>query len=386
MRVQRGLLPDRLIKTEGIDIAARYEAASDALEVGGDWYDTISLGEGLFGVVVGDIVGHGIEAMTSMGRLRTALAALATHYDDPAELFSAVDEFVYTADDRQRYATVFYAIVDVDGPSIRYASAGHPPGLLVSPDGTCNWLDQGQSEPLVGHSVANRQSAEIAVDRGALLVLYSDGLIERRGESIATGLARLEAAAASFADGSAAEICELLIGELSLDQREDDAVVVAIKLETTPSEEFHETFPAEPEQLRQVRSSLGSWMETCDIPASVRNDLLISVGEATANVVRHAYHDVPALDMEVRVTRFDHVLGVQVADRGSWRFDADDDSHGMGTDIMRTITEGFQIDRTPSGTLVSFRVPIEGRRRGATGPGTDNGSDRPEHHGSARED
>lgn len=356
-RVQRGLLPDRLLTRPGVDIAARYEAAGDALEVGGDWYDTIQLDESRIGVAVGDIVGHGIEAMISMGRLRTAMAALALHNEDPATLLSQLDEFV-GGPDGTKYATVFYAMIDFDRKRIRYASAGHPPGLLLAPDGRVKWLDQGQGEPLTGVSTDHRQ-ASVGFEPGSTLILYSDGLIEQRGESLSTGLARLERHVPRIAHHTADAICdELFDGLGARANKDDDAVVLVMKVRIDDLE-YNEVFPALPEELRNMRNSIRSWASARGIPMSTVADLLIAVGEATANTVRHAYRESPGGDVRVRIELVDEVLVVGVTDTGAWREPGPNaDTPGLGIEIMRALTDELQMDHTGEGTEVIFRMPV----------------------------
>ena len=139
--LQRALLPGTLVVPAGVSVAARYEAASAALEVGGDWYDVFPLADGRVALTVGDVVGHGLAAAAAMGQLRTALAALARYTDSPGELLTRLDTFVATTGATD-FATVCYGVLDPATGVFEYASAGHPPILLVSPDGETRWLDE----------------------------------------------------------------------------------------------------------------------------------------------------------------------------------------------------------------------------------------------------
>ncbi|MFZ0625491.1 MAG: SpoIIE family protein phosphatase [Acidimicrobiia bacterium] len=361
IQLQMGMLPDRLVARPGLDIAARFEAASDILEVGGDWYDTIQLRDGRIGVVVGDVVGHGIDAMISMGRMRTALAALAIHNDNPSSLLTELDEFV-GGPDGTGYATVFYAIVDLDRETVEYASAGHPPGLLVSPDGGTQWLDQGQTEPLLGE-LPIRHHASVQLERGSTLVVYTDGLVERRGESLERGLARLEKLISKLADRRPDEICDGLFESLASGPGQDDDVVVLALKNSMDPQEFYEVFPAVPEMMRTIRSSLRSWISRRGIPESVGEDLLLSVGEATANSARHAYLGALAGKVTVRITLTDDVLNVEISDNGRWRDRSDDHSAGLGSQIIASLTEDLRVEKTGRGTMVAFRLPVSPSKR-----------------------
>ena len=356
IRIQRGLLPDRILSRPGVDIAARYEAASDALEVGGDWYDTIQLDDDRIGLVVGDTVGHGIEAMISMGRLRSALSALAVHNMEPASLLTELDEFI-SRSEGSTYATIFYAVVDLRSRTIRYASAGHPPGLLIGAEGRATWLDEGQTEPIYGKA-SRRIRASSSFDLGSTLILYSDGLIERRGQSLSVGLDRLAEAASQLSQGTPEEICAGLFERLGGDAgRDDDAVVLVMKPGMDPSE-YHEVFPARPEELRNLRSSLRSWSKARGLSQSVSDDLLISVGEAASNSIRHAYRGTVGGDVTVRITFVGARLNVSIADAGKWHNPYDEEAFpGLGTEIIDSVTQDLQVTRSGKGTIVTFRIP-----------------------------
>jgi PAS domain-containing protein len=227
--LQRALLPDRLVDHADVPIAARYAAGSDGLEVGGDWYDAFALPDGRIGVCVGDVVGHGLEAAAAMGRLRVALATLATREVDPGRVLSALDE-IAAGPNGARFLTVCYCILDPATCELRYASAGHPPTIAVTPAGDVRWLDKGRSPPICGRPLQCRPHASVTLEPGELLVLYSDGLVERRGEVIDRGLARLELATVRVRDAGVEAICDALIEELGGSSGgTDDIVVVCLR-------------------------------------------------------------------------------------------------------------------------------------------------------------
>lgn len=361
MQVQRGLLPDRLVEHPDLKLAARYEAASDLLEVGGDWYDTFALGDGRIGLVVGDIVGHGTEAMTSMGRVRTALAALAMRTDDPGSLLREVDAFV-EGPDGTAYATVFYAIVDVEQHTIQYASAGHPPGLMVRPSGETIWLDQGQSGPLHGEFDSPRRHSSETFEPGTTLILYSDGLIERRQESMDAGLARLARLIGELGETSVDNLCDELFDRLGVGySRDDDVVILVARTTMHHPADYREQFPAKPDELARVRASVRSWAESWDLGPASTHDLLIAVSEAAANSVRHAYGDAEHGSVEIRISHRHEFLDVAVIDGGEWKGPLDKvGDPGLGRSIIRAITDEVQIHTGTDGTWVSFKLPISG--------------------------
>lgn len=156
LRLQRALLPDRAdTPHDSVSVAARYEASSEALIVGGDWYDLIQLPDGRVGITVGDVVGHGLEASAAMGRMRTAVAALALNNRSPGGLLSQLDEFAAGSGGTD-FATACYSILDPESGELRFASAGHPPMLVINPDGGASWLLGGRSAPIHRRVIGDR--------------------------------------------------------------------------------------------------------------------------------------------------------------------------------------------------------------------------------------
>ncbi|MFB6893226.1 SpoIIE family protein phosphatase [Kitasatospora sp. NPDC056327] len=167
--------------------AARYEPAIRPLEVGGDWYDTMTLPDGRIGIVVGDCVGRGLEAASVMGQLRSACRALLLQDHAPARALSALDTFAATIPGAL-CTTVFCAVLDPVGGGLRYSSAGHPPGVLALPGGSTVLLEGGRSLPLGVRPGLPRPEAAVALPPGAILMLYTDGLVERRGVPLTEGI------------------------------------------------------------------------------------------------------------------------------------------------------------------------------------------------------
>jgi len=359
--LQRALLPGHLASVQGVAVAARYEAGSDVLEVGGDWYDAFELPDGRVGLTVGDVVGHGLVAGAAMGQLRTTLAALAQHADSPGVALSRLDEFLARTRTTD-FATVCYAILDPTTGAVEYASAGHPPVLAVSPDGTTVWLDGAQSPPLTGHGRCERPDATTTLEPGSLLVLYSDGLVERRRERPGLGLERLERAAVTLVDVSVDEVCDGLVAELGVEaSRDDDVAVLVARLLPAFARRFHRVFPGRPEELRDLRAAMREWMDDQAVEGPVRDALLLAVGEACANAVEHAYREGVSGDVQVDISEdADRSFAVSVRDFGRFRSDsASGEDRGRGTDIMRRLATDFSRDSSPTGTTVRFRLPMD---------------------------
>jgi PAS domain S-box-containing protein len=230
VRLQQALLPDRLIQHDRLEIVARYQAASDLLEVGGDWYDTFAWPDGSIGIIVGDVVGHGLDSVASMGRLRAATAALAAHIGPrPADLLTALDEFA-SGSDGTDFATAVCVVFNPRSGRVTYSSAGHPPVIVVEPDGTARRLDGALALPFCRINAGKRPEATTILLPGSLVILYSDGLIERRREHLDVGLARLEEASSKLRELPTDSFTDRLIADLTTPAApEDDVVVVCAR-------------------------------------------------------------------------------------------------------------------------------------------------------------
>ena len=191
LELQRSLLTGSLPSDARLGIDIAYRPAVRNTEVGGDWYDAFVLGEDRVAVVVGDVVGRGLEAAATMGQLRSAIRAFASVSASPAAVLDGLDRFSRRHEVGQM-ATVAYAEVDLAADELRYACAGHPPPALVDRSGSARFLMDGRSLPL-GAFVhpRSRDEATVALGPSSAVVLYTDGLIERRDQTLDTGLDRL---------------------------------------------------------------------------------------------------------------------------------------------------------------------------------------------------
>jgi len=205
-------------------VAARYIPKASNLTVGGDWYDVIDLGRGRRALIVGDCVGHGLEAATAMGALRNVSRALLTEGRGPADVINSLHGFAMTMPAAE-CATVVCAVVDLQDQTITYSNAGHPPPLLVRGE-SASWLDEALATPLaVGDP--SRREARVPVQPGDLLVLYTDGLVERPGEVLDEGLRRLSDIVTAARDDSVQSIAERVIDGLAdANPRDDIALVI----------------------------------------------------------------------------------------------------------------------------------------------------------------
>jgi serine phosphatase RsbU (regulator of sigma subunit) len=224
--LQRALLPARLPELPGVALAARYEPGEG--DIGGDWYDVVALDDGRIGCVVGDVVGRGIDAAATMGQLRGAVRVYAAERRSAAEVLGAVDQFARSLD-VGFMTTLVYLIVDPELETIEVANAGHPPPLLLAPGADPRYLGTGRSLPIGIGEAAGRRGAIESFPRGSTLLLYTDGLIERRGETLDEGLRKL-ASVALAAPGEVDRLVDAVVDGLRRGAGEDDLAVLAIRI------------------------------------------------------------------------------------------------------------------------------------------------------------
>ncbi|MGB2567143.1 SpoIIE family protein phosphatase [Micromonospora citrea] len=338
--------------------AVRYEPAVRPLEVGGDWYDAVPLPGDLVGVVVGDCVGRGLSAAAVMGQLRNACRALLLQAKSPAEVLAALDDFARLVPGGGN-TTVFCAIVDRALGVLRYSSAGHPPAVLTHPDATSELLDRAGSVPLASVAVSGRPEAEVRLRPGSTLLLYTDGLVERRRELIDAGIAR---AVAILTDGRQlpeSELADRLVRDLLPDVRDDDVAVLVYR-HRKPAV-FHAALAADPAQLHPTREALRAWLVGLGVGESDVEAALIAAGEACANAIEHGYRFAPDATVTVRGHLRADRLEIEVADTGGWReASSEGTERGRGRLIMARLMDEAEIDGTPQGTVVRLVKRLSG--------------------------
>ena len=227
--LQRGLLPKRLPEISGVQLAAHYEAAG--AEVGGDWYDAFALPGGRLGVVLGDVAGRGVPAASAMGQLRSVTRAFALADDGfrtPAEMLTRLNRHQLALGQTELF-TVVYAIIDPAERTISWACAGHPPPLVRTVSGNTSYLEGG--EGLMGIEDIVYRDMRAPIDDQSVVVFYTDGLIERRGESLDVGLERLAEAVVSGIDDPE-DLCEHVLERMRPEGGElhDDVTALFVKL------------------------------------------------------------------------------------------------------------------------------------------------------------
>ncbi|MGC5333261.1 SpoIIE family protein phosphatase [Micromonospora sp. DT62] len=330
--------------------ATRYQPAVAPLEVGGDWYDVVQLPGDLVGVVVGDVVGRGLPAATVMGQLRSASRALLLQAKSPAEVLSALDDFARMVPGGA-CTTVFCAIIDRSLGVLRYSSAGHPPGILVHPDGSADLLTHAGSVPLASVAVSRRPEAGARLQSGSTLLLYTDGLIERRRELIDAGISRAVAALTQGRELPEGALADRMVRDLLPDTRNDDVAVLVYR-HREPAV-FAATLTADAGQLAPTREALREWLTGLGIGQADVDAVLIAAGEACANAIEHGYRFAPDASVTVRGRLRADRLEVVVSDTGGWR-DAspDDGERGRGRLIMTRLMDEATVAGSADGTTV----------------------------------
>ncbi|MEJ7797125.1 MAG: SpoIIE family protein phosphatase [Solirubrobacteraceae bacterium] len=222
--LQRSLLPAGLPTIAGVEVAVRYLPGAAGMQVGGDWYDVFKLADGRLGVSLGDVVGHGLRSAAAMGELRITLRAIARMTSSPAHVLERLGDFV---EGDSLMATLIYATVDPLSGRVQFACAGHPPPLLAGAALPAAYLDGGRNPPL-GCSEATVRDAVVDLAVGSTLLLYTDGLVERRGGLIDDGLESLRRIVEDH-EGDLEELLDDVIARLGADAAADDVSILALR-------------------------------------------------------------------------------------------------------------------------------------------------------------
>ncbi|MEW1911582.1 SpoIIE family protein phosphatase [Kitasatospora sp. NPDC085895] len=293
--LQQRLLPRAATRTSALETAGRYLPATDGVEIGGDWFDTILLPSLRVALVVGDVIGHGLHAAATMGRLRTAVQTLADLELPPDELLTRLDELVARlaaeADPAHRDtigATCLFALYDPVGRQCTLASAGHPPPVVVDPDGTARPLPV-RPGPLLGVGGLPFETTTVELAPGSLLALYTDGLLVRQGGDLDTAVHTLadRLAALAATGGSLAAIGrELTTGPAA--PVSDDTALLLARIRALGTDAVAEwQFPADPASVAEARAVVAARLDDWGLDHLAFTTELI-VSELVTNAVRYA--------------------------------------------------------------------------------------------------
>jgi PAS domain S-box-containing protein len=355
--LQRSLLPEKLPKVPGLDIAADYQPAATEEGVGGDWFDVIPIPGGSAGLVMGDVAGKGLAAASMVGRLRSALRAYALEGHDPAMVVQQLNRLVWTDVGESQMVTLLYVVVDPAEGVARWVNAGHPPPLLLGGNGSPRFLEGGTSVPLGVVPFPSYEESSAAMEPGSTLVLYTDGLVEVPGAHIDDGMSRLMKQVDGAPENPEA-LCEYLLGSMVPDGAPDD--VALLTLRSVPmSDQFRVTFPNDPESLALMRGLLRRWLRHLGGADQEIAEITTACGEAATNAIEHAGSG-RAAPYEVSGRCRERDVEITVRDFGAWRPPRGGDQ-GRGLALMRALMVTVEVTPTREGTTVRLRRTLEGK-------------------------
>jgi PAS domain S-box-containing protein len=349
--LQRSLLPEKLPLLPGLRIAARYLPGAAGVNVGGDWYDAIPLDDGRVGLAMGDVVGHGLGAAALMGQLRYAARAYALEGHPPPAVLDRLDRLVRSLPGAQM-ATLLYLVVEPDLTTVRFASAGHVPPLVIGPDADARFLEGAPNPPLGVFDSSGHRELSMELEPGSTVVLYTDGLVEERGVSIDAGLEALRLAAQHPADPE--DLCDHLVDSmLAIHPANDDIAVLALQALPARTDPLHLEVSTDPMRLRDVRRHLAGWMRRSGASQEEVQVAQMACHEACANAIEHAYaFGEGSFTIDGRMENGKVVL--EVSDHGGWidRPEGGLPHRGRGLPLMEALMDTVRLHRDGDGTTV----------------------------------
>jgi serine phosphatase RsbU (regulator of sigma subunit)/anti-sigma regulatory factor (Ser/Thr protein kinase) len=350
VRLQRSLLSDRLPEVEGVELIGRYNAGGAGLEIGGDWYDAVRRSDGIVHVTVGDVAGHGVTAAVLMGQLRNAFRAHAYEHTSPAAVLRRMLRHV----DEDEMATALCLTLDPYTQELTYASAGHPPSLLVNGDAAVvSRLGLALAPPLGYVQPSAIREATVELPAGATLVAYTDGLVERRGWSIDTGIdllaSVLGASSALAGEPLADRIFEKVVPQIG---SADDIALLIVRLLEVPRRVDIE-IPGDASSMGDLRARLRTWLKLRGLAEDERDDAILAISEACNNAIEHAYHLEPGV-IHLLLEHREGALAMRIEDRGGWHPTAPSFERGRGIPLMRAVMDMTTIEHDEHGTSVTL--------------------------------
>jgi serine phosphatase RsbU (regulator of sigma subunit)/anti-sigma regulatory factor (Ser/Thr protein kinase) len=353
LRLQRSMLPAALPVVEGLAIACRYRAAGEGIEAGGDWYDVVARDDGLVHAIVGDVAGRGIAAATLMGQMRSAFHAYAFDHASPAEVLRRMLRLVPDG----AMATAVCLSFDPYTGDLRYASAGHPPPLTIDPGGDVAVHELGGAPPLGFAAPESLRDVKVVLAAGSALIAYTDGLIERRTESIDIGIDRvarsIRAGRALDADALAGKV----VDDLDHATNEDDVALLVVRLVGVP-ERFDIEIAAEAHALAGLRRRIRRWMHLRGVGEDDREDAILAISEACSNSIEHGYERGEGV-IHLTIEHAEGMLQIVVRDRGRWRMRGRAaPGRGRGLVIMRSVMRTVDVAADDSGTTITLQKPL----------------------------
>ncbi len=357
--LQRTLLTTELPQLAGLRIEARYRSAGGRLEVGGDWYDALDVGDGRVYLATGDVVGRGIAAAAAMGQLRSTARGMLLTRPGPAELLERLDHFVAEAPDAA-YSSLACVVLDTVRGELSYSLAGSLPPLLRTPTGVVV-LDGARGAPL-GATTGPRAQVTMPIEAGSLLVMYTDGLVERRRELLDVGVSRLVSALEGLGGGELDARADALVDDLLAGQApDDDLALVSAAFDAPADRAYLRRYPSELRVVADARHELRSWLAGLGLEGDVTTDMLVAAAEATNNAIEHAQSGAM---VTIRAHQGAQDLVVRVRDDGRWQQPSRTTSsaRGLGLPIMRSLVDAVEVHRGEEGTTVVLRRSLNSLR------------------------
>ncbi|MDT5346355.1 MAG: hypothetical protein QOE52_5539 [Mycobacterium sp.] len=336
--------------------AVRYEPAVTPLEIGGDWYDVLPVGDHRIGIIVGDCVGRGLSAAAVMGQLRSSARALLLTGAEPARLLEELDSVAELIPDAF-CTTVFLAVLDTESGEFFYSCAGHLPAVLATPHSAPTLISGARSVPLVVQRKSSRPQSSVTLPPGSTLMLYTDGLVERRDMSLDDGIARVSATVASGMNLTVDAVADAVLSEMAPPGGYDDDIAIVVYRRPYAPLTIEQVVTAD--QLSDIRHQVAAWMRLAAVPDQQVADIVLAVNEACANSVEHGYRGRKPGKVRVEGENDGALLHLRVTDSGSWKTaSADPGVRGRGLLLIRAVTDWLEMECTSSGTTVdmSFRL------------------------------
>jgi anti-sigma regulatory factor (Ser/Thr protein kinase) len=306
-------------------------------------------------VVVGDVVGHGLAPAAIMAQLRTAVRAYAADGAEPAEVLARVNHLMWHLGPLSM-TTLVYLVLDPATESLQIVNAGHPPPLIVEPGAEPRFLEAPRGVALGATAMAAYTAGTLPLPTGSTVLLYTDGLVERRGEPIDAGFARLKALVTQPHDVD--NLCASIVESLVPAEPSDDVALIAVRIPPL-GDSLHTSWKASPDSLAGVRYLLGRWLRGRGATRDEIYDITVATQEACTNAIEHAYAPGPA-GFELTAELVQGRVRVAVRDRGNWRAPRGT-NRGRGLPMMRALMDSVDVRETGEGTEVVLERML-GRR------------------------
>jgi len=342
----------------GVVLAARYLPAAAESEVGGDWYDAMALPGGRILLVMGDVSGKGLAAASTLGALRNAIRAYALDGHPPAAIAERINRFVLAEPSREHMATLVLALFDPVSGQLTWVNAGHPPPLTLGSDGAPEFLEGARSVPLGVLPFPAYAEGETSVAPGGAVVLYTDGLIERRGEHLDTGMALLAEAATGDLDADA--LCDRLLAAAVPSGAAADDVALLVLRHVPIGARLTLDLPNHPSALGSLRGLLRRWLAQAEAADTDVHAIVMACSEACTNAIEHAgagADDAIAFEAVLQ----DGEVGITICDRGRWRAQRPPGDQGRGLDLIEALMDEVVVETDSGGTTVRLRRRIGDR-------------------------